>query len=272
MKARADVTTLTAALAYAARGWPVFPCRSGTKRPATAHGLHDATTDPERIRAWWSDNSRANVGIVTGPASGLLVLDIDGDPHALLEGRAIPPSPTQRTGGGGWQVFFEWGAALDGAATTRAGLLSGVDTRGGGGYVVAPPSVHPSGTRYRWCRSARPEDLLLAAPPMWLLTLSAPRQGSRLAAPVRRDTRHADSYVLRAIERECAMLAGTPQGTRNATLNRSAFALLRFVVAGQAAAEPVVRALAYAAAHAGLPEREITRTLKSALGARGVAL
>ena len=263
---------LAAALAYAEWGWPVFPCAARTKRPATPGGFHDATTDPEAIRAWWSRTPSANVAVVTGSASGLLVLDLDGNPKELLHGRVIPPSPTQRTGGGGWQVFFSFPVSVSDVATTRAGVLPCIDTRGRGGYVVAPPSVHPSGKPYRWARAAGPDDLPLAAPPQWLVDALIPAHVPMPAIRPHVDTARADRYVRRAIEEECAALARTPEGIRNEALNRSAFALARFVVAGQAQPEPIIRALAYAAASAGLGAREIGPTIKSAFRARGAAL
>ncbi len=81
---------------------------------------------------------------------------------------------------------------------------------------------------------------------------------------------HGTRYVQVAIQRECEELAKTPEGSRNDRLNRAAFSLARFIAAGDADPAPVVRALASAAAHAGLPRREIERTLGSAFVARGV--
>ncbi len=65
------------ALVYVGRGWPVSPCRARAKTPATAHGVKDATTDPEIIRRWWTDMPTGNIGIACGGVSGLLALDID---------------------------------------------------------------------------------------------------------------------------------------------------------------------------------------------------
>jgi hypothetical protein len=137
---------LKAALAYARRGVPVFPCEPGGKRPLTYNGFWEATTDLRVIERWWKRWPSANVGIPTGKKSGLLVLDVDldnGGPESLarLE-RADGPAPKTarvRTGGGGAHVFFRH--PTDAEIRNSAGLLGpGLDVRGEGGYVVVPPS------------------------------------------------------------------------------------------------------------------------------------
>jgi putative DNA primase/helicase len=158
------VTLLDHALAYAARGWHVFPLNG--KLPITTSGFKDATTDPALIRAWWLSHPRANIGISTGP-SGFWVLDIDprhnGDAslEALTDQHgAIPETLVARTGGGGLHVLFQ-GAA----ASTVNRLGKGLDTRGEGGYIVAPPSIHPeTQAPYEWLT----EHPLVDAP-LWLL-------------------------------------------------------------------------------------------------------
>lgn len=72
------MTRVTAALEYAGRGWPVFPVEPRGKRPLTSHGVHDASTDTATITDWWKQWPDANLGLATGTASGLLVIDIDG--------------------------------------------------------------------------------------------------------------------------------------------------------------------------------------------------
>jgi hypothetical protein len=139
---------LKAALAYAQRGWHVFPCLAGLKVPATENGHLDATTDAARIAAWWEENPAYNVAIATGP-SGLLVVDVDpaGVPHwdDLLAAfpdlaQAALAAPRVATPRQGWHVYFEG----EGPSTVRK-LAPGIDTRGAGGYVVAPPSVIDDG-------------------------------------------------------------------------------------------------------------------------------
>ena len=147
-------TLLKAALSYAKRGIPVFPCEPGGKRPLTYNGFWDATTDARRIEAWWSRWPSANVGVPTGQKSGLLVLDIDqrgGGPGSLAvlerENGSLPRTARSRTGGGGVHVFFRYPMGEE--VRNSAGWLGpGLDVRGEGGYVVVPPSRTQS--VYEW--------------------------------------------------------------------------------------------------------------------------
>lgn len=134
---------LEAALAYAARGWHVFPCKAGLKVPAVKHGWQDSTRDPEQLRTWWSENPDYNVAIATGP-SNLVVIDID--PNGLLEWgeklradpalqAAVNASPIVNTPRDGLHIYM----AGDGP-TSASKIAPGIDTRGAGGYVLAPPS------------------------------------------------------------------------------------------------------------------------------------
>ena len=161
---------LDAALSYAELGWPVVKLNG--KRPAASNGFKDATTDPRRIRATFRGSRRANLGIATGEAN-LLVLDVDprhgGDEslRALEQVNGpLPQTVRARTGGGGEHIFFK----NPGDVGSSAGRLAhGLDVRGNGGYVVAPPSVHKSGKRYSWINP--PDDFEVVNPPAWLLAL-----------------------------------------------------------------------------------------------------
>ncbi|MDP8948686.1 MAG: bifunctional DNA primase/polymerase [Actinomycetota bacterium] len=165
--ALAEPILLKAALAYARRGIPVFPCEPGGKTPLTYSGFWDATTDARRIKAWWGRWSYANVGVPTGERSGLLVLDVDprdGGPESLAALERIngplPETAKARTGGGGVHVFFRYPAGE--AVRNSAGRLGpGLDVRGEGGYVVVPPSRTRSA--YEWLDRTPPAD------PAWLL-------------------------------------------------------------------------------------------------------
>jgi hypothetical protein len=173
---------IEAAVEYAGRGLPVFPCNG--KLPRTEHGFQDASTDTEAVLAWWTRWPEANIGIPTGAASGLVVLDVDvqhGGAGALAElerkhGK-LPRAPEVLTGGGGKHLYF---AHPGREVRNSAGKLGpGLDVRADGGYVIAPPSLHPSGRPYRWLRGEG--KLELPAPPAWLLEDARRRQNG--AAP-----------------------------------------------------------------------------------------
>ena len=166
---------LNAALAYARRGVPVFPCEPDGKRPLTYNGFWDATTETARIKAWWRRWPAANVGVPTGSRSGLLVLDVDSrdggfEALALLERRngPLPETAKARTGGGGVHVFFRYPAG-ETVRNSAGALGSGLDVRGEGGYVVVPPSR--TGSAYEWIDRSPPAE------PLWLLLRLRERAG-----------------------------------------------------------------------------------------------
>lgn len=182
--ATAAESVVAVALNYAKRGWPVFPVKRD-KAPRTAHGLKDATIDAERIRNWWSLWPDAGVAIVTGADSALLVLDVDGDAgadslHELeREHGELPATIEVLTGGGGRHVYFRHPGRE--VRNTAGNLGDGLDIRGDGGYVVAPPSSHLSGRRYEWSVDGYPDDVELAPAPAWLLKDATRRRNG--AAP-----------------------------------------------------------------------------------------
>lgn len=180
------------ALSLASRGWrvlPVHPIREdgacGCGRPCPSPGKHPAlmawqdgaTTDPAVIESWWASMPKAGVGVATG--DGLLVLDIDVKPgkrgDLTLEdleathGR-LPYSVRARTGSGGLHVYL---GLPDGRSASNSSPFSGIDVRGQGGFVVAPPSPHASGGRYEWLDGG-PEECPLEPAPEWLLDLLRP--------------------------------------------------------------------------------------------------
>ena len=186
------MTTLKAALAYAERGWLVVPlhnpkqgvcscrkknCSSPGKHPRTEHGLNDGSKDPKQIARWWEKWPDANLGILTGQESGLLVLDVDGvDGKASLQALTaahgnLPKTlcvKTGRTGTDGKRkgCHYYFRAPVGAAIRNSAGTLGkGLDIRADGGYVVAPPSLHPSGLLYEWMAPEQP----LADVPPWML-------------------------------------------------------------------------------------------------------
>ena len=180
-----------AALSYARRGSAVLPvhtasngpcscgdaaCSSPGKHPRTTHGVKDATFDEATIRRWLDQWPDTNIGIATGAASGLVVLDVDprhGGQESLqqlIEAHQgdFPHTITALTGGGGAHFYFAHPGV---PMKNRVGLKPGLDIRADGGYVVAPPSLHVSGNRYVWDPTAHPDTTPLAPLPPWLLAL-----------------------------------------------------------------------------------------------------
>ena len=167
------VTPVQAALSYAARGWLVFPCHSIVdghctcsagiecdqkpgKHPRTEHGHKDATTNVQVIQQWWRRWPTANIGIATGRGSNLAVLDVDpkhdGPQNlAILENRhgGMPFTVEVITGSGGQHYYFTYPSTLH-IPSSVSKLGAGLDIRGDGGYIIAPPSLHLSGRSYEW--------------------------------------------------------------------------------------------------------------------------
>ena len=160
---------LKAALEYASKyHWAVFPVSPNTKKPLTPHGCKDAKKTPGAIKAWWKKWPDASVGIATGSASNLVVIDEDLDEERGIDGirsvedwqrlhDKLPETVMAITGRGGYHLYYHYEGA---DIKNRAGLLEGVDVRGEGGYVIAPPSVHPNGTEYQW--EYDPEEFAVA--------------------------------------------------------------------------------------------------------------
>lgn len=271
-------------------GWPIIPlwwteagrcgcgaadCRTPGKHPlglVVRRGILDATTEPATIAGWWQRFPRANVAVATGPASGIVVLDIDGpDGEAslvALERRHGPlpeTYPMQWTGGGrgGWQGFFQYPAGRT-IRTTAGRIGHKIDVRAAGGSALIPPSSTVED--YRWAGDRLPLEPL---PPAWIALLDPPAPQPKPWRPG--DHRaHGSRYVLRALESELAMVAVAPPGRRNEQLNRSAHALFRFAGNGELDPKIVADALTHAGRHAGLSGPEIASTLASAARARGL--
>jgi Bifunctional DNA primase/polymerase, N-terminal len=149
---------LEAALFYASLGWLVFPCQPKGKKPLTSHGLRDATTDPENIKRWWGRWPNANIAIKTGKESGLFVIDIDvadgkmgADSLAELVQKhgPLPETLEALTGTGGQHIYFRYPEDV-GIKNSASRVAPDIDVRGEGGYVIAPPSIHPGGGVYKW--------------------------------------------------------------------------------------------------------------------------
>ena len=146
------------ALYYAELGLAVFPLAYRNKVPAIEGGCKAATTEKSKIERWWNQNPRYNIGIATGNKSnGLVVIDLDVDKNKGIDGYEVlrdwqnkhgelPETWQSITGRGGYHYFYKDTITH----SNKVGLYEGVDIRGEGGYIVAPPSVHPNGNTYEW--------------------------------------------------------------------------------------------------------------------------
>ena len=176
----APQTALEWALYYCSLGWSVVPVHPGEKIPAEKWARFQTTpADPAQIRAWFDYIPDCGIGLVQGRAAGTIVLDFDGDlghqTLAELEAKGLPMTTRQITPGGGVHVLLRHPG---GRVVTRIKVLPGMDVRGDGGFIVAAPSVHPSGRFYAWDVDNHPDDIPVADCPTWLVgIISAPVQG-----------------------------------------------------------------------------------------------
>ena len=262
-----DTPMVAAALDLAAAGWEVFPLVENTKRPLTAHGVKDATTDADTIRAWWERNPGANLGLA--PGADVLVLDVDTkhgiDGHDTLTGLEfvhgeLPPTRTTETPSGGWHLYFKKPPEL--RVKNRVNVRPGLDVRTLGGYLVAPPSVI-DGKPYRWLNDAPMAD----APP-WLVALvteeKQPAPPMAPQAPTAAPRGEHDRYTQRAIERAISDVLIPGKNKRNNTLNATTYGLARLAAADRLDWGQVSQTLERAAVAAGLAPAEVRATLKSA--------
>lgn len=178
------MTMLEHALEYAGLGLQVLPlyginaaghcacgdpnCKSPGKHPMTKNGVKSATDNCGLIKQWWTQAPNANIGIATGRNSGIWVLDIDAKSHGMESyDRAVAqlgePGETWicGTGGGGMHLYYLHPGMQ---VQNKVAILQGIDVRGDGGYVVAPPSTHASGAQYSWLAEPGMNDLGEIAP------------------------------------------------------------------------------------------------------------
>ena len=275
------------AMGYAVAGIPVFPChwpaateayggcscgrgdcQSPAKHPITIRGYLDASTRLDQVQRWWRRWPHANIGVPTGAAFD--VVDVDGPTglaglRSLIARGEFAPGPMVRTGRGWHYLVTPTGHGC------RVGLLAGVDYRGRGGYVIAPPSVHASGRRYRWSTPLLGDDAapLPQLPAALAQRLRPPPDRDAPAAPGR-DARtlpgavDPDRYAHAALAGELDSVRSAREGERNTTLNRAAFRCYQLAAGGLLDCEQVTAELTAAALQAGLGQRETARTLASA--------
>jgi Bifunctional DNA primase/polymerase, N-terminal len=248
------------ALRLAHYGTPSFPCRED-KRPACLHGFEDATSDPEKLRQLWRQYPGALIGVPTGEASGLFVIDIDSGRHEEANDwfeRWSPNLPETRqhaTKSGGWHLLFKHRAGL---RNTASKLARGVDTRGDGGYIIWWPF-------HMGLNAPHKLDLPLADLPdeIYAKLIERPRT-IRFAGPTFGKSIAESNKKVQGI---LNAVAGAQEGERNRLLFWGACRIGGMIAdreIGPSEGARAFQALSTVSAGTGLPPREIARTIGSA--------
>ena len=246
-----------AALRLRGRGWSVIPIEPHGKRPLVAwREFQQRLATAGEIDAWFGRWPDANVGIVTGQVSGIVVVDVDPrhdgiDSLARIEREhgALPLTVEARTGGGGRHLYFAHPGA---PVPNRVAMHAGIDLRADGGCVVAPPSLHANGGRYAWAAGRGPGEVALAPLPMPF-------------SPALRAAEHAGHSRMhwRRLIRD-----GVAEGERNATLASLTGHLLWRSVDSEIVLELM---LSWNRTHCRppLPDDEVARVVQSIAGLHG---
>lgn len=265
--------TLTQALELAKRGYHLFPLAPGGKTPALTGNWQNAATTDARVLQRWFARTNCNIGVACEP-SGIFAIDldtakpgIDGPAHGietlrqLADGRDLPRTLSVATPSGGTHLYFRQpteGTLLRNTAR-RLGPL--IDTRGIGGYLVAP------GSRINDVSYRITDDVPLAEVPTWITTLLRPpeptREQLRPARPGPSEL--GNPYARAALGRETAHVAAAKPGQRNHTLNQAAYSLGRLIADGLLDRSQVEGQLTLAAQAAGLGHAEAEATLRSGI-------
>jgi hypothetical protein len=223
---------------------PVFAC-GPDKRPVTQHGFQDATRDPSEIKAQFGTPGAAMIGVPTGQGAGFFVVDLDvknggqGLEWLAANQHRLPRTRTHKTRSGGQHLLFQWpeGRTVRNSASR---IAPGVDVRGNGGYIIAPPSPD-----YEIA-----DHSALAEAPAWLLDLidppKAPEAPRSASAP--RQANDGTRYGMTALDNECQAILSAADGAKHDTLNRAAFSIGGLVAAGELIEGPAFAALASALA------------------------
>lgn len=274
---------LDAALAYAELGWMPLPmhwgrpdgscsCRLGAtcstpgKHPLVRWSeLNDVSVDD--LHRWWQTWPFAGVAIATGYRSNVVVVDVDpghggakGLRHLTDVHGPLPDTLTVASGGGGVHAYFSRPSRP--VMSTAGQLAAGLDVRGDGGVIVAPPTRHASGLRYRWQNWGTP----IAVLPEWLYAAARQvmiRNVTRQLPPLA--STRGDRYVQAALEGEVRRVESSVVGVRRTTLNIAAFNLATLVGAGRISAGVVGHRLFAAGLSVGMEPRRVEKTIRDAL-------
>jgi hypothetical protein len=272
---------------YLARGFHLFPLALRSKAPMIAkrdggRGCLDAVNDLDQLRTWWTRWPRANIGIATGAASGITVIDIDpanGGEQSVTKlaakGLTFPPTLRAVTPNGGWHLVYQHRAGIK---NWSGKIAPGIDTRSDGGFIVGAPSRvtrKQDGVlaSYAWidpatgeiCEDGRVPEAEITPFPEWAAELCIPKpvyRAFRSFKPMSSDSARA------AIERQTALIAREGEGNRNGALSARAFYAYRNYVRRGVCGEGELKRLLHDAALAnGLTSAEALKTIDKAFRA-----
>jgi Bifunctional DNA primase/polymerase, N-terminal len=274
---------------YIARGWPVFVL-GRSKRPVanckacraadathdraactclTCHGFYAATTDPARLTAMLEAIPGGLLAIRTGTASGLLIVDIDPRNGGRIDHALMTPTATVATGGGGWHLYYRHPGTVTLAALPGR---AGVDIKGDGGYVAAPPSVHPGvGQPYLWAGQRAVAEM----PPALRAALSpppAPGPPAPLSGPPATRSTGGISSPGALLAAHLRAVQAAPEGRRRATLYGAARGMARMVTAGAISEQDAMAALTAAGIQAQQSARDIRAAISGAFHDEGAVV
>lgn len=257
---------LNVALAYLSYGWSIFPLCPRSKVPAIPSWRRFMQEKPTEalVRQWWTNTPNFNIALITGAISGVFVVDFDS-PEAAQDHRAARdyhPTLSVNTARGAHFYYQLPGFPV----RNHSDKENHIDIRGDGGYVVAPPSIHPSGVRYQWVKAPiQPASVCVVRMIKDMRTSQA--KPKAFSAPQARDV--DNSLAIRLLSEQCNRIASA-NDYRNNTLFAGAIMAGHFVRDGYLTRSECESALENAASSAGLDEREIPRTIKSGIE-RGIA-
>lgn len=247
-------------------GLPVFPC-AADKRPVTEHGFHDASTEPATIRRLFALPGAALIGMPTGEATGIIVLDVDrkenrqgGDWLDANSSRMVQ-TRTIRTGSGGLHLYFRHPGQR--VRNSNDKIAPGIDVRGDGGYVIVCPSAGYS----------LADDAPVADVPAWLLPAICPPEPVHVPQPMRRIASDGSPYGLAALQDECDAIRRAGWGNQESTLNSASLKIGGLIAGGElpsSAAQDLVSAGRAMSNQPGRPrwtDRDISEKVRRGIAA-----
>ena len=262
-----DMTLAEAAEFYATKGLKVLALAEKDKRPdgrVCPNGFKDAANDVAKIKAAWSQQPNLNIGIVTGKENGIVVVDIDGDEGKtswsnLIKQHAYKSKTLKITTGKGWHLYFKYPTVCS-VVKNRVKFVEGIDIRADGGYIVAAPSVHPSGRKYQVARSVDFSEL--EELPDWLLNLILDKNSAVEMGAT--DVTLNSQKLPMDVENALRAISAAKEGTRHDTLISQSDLIAGKCLQGKMDEENARNLILQAALKTGLPEKEIMQCIDDA--------